>query len=117
MWDSIAFHGVPNIAIHRDYFSALIATGTFVDLVGPEASKAAYGDIVTVTREEFEGINKEFPFPESDREFFVGQLVQLCVTKPDTTYDNYVGDFGERYVAGYSRVGRRAIDFMDPKGE
>ncbi|PVI05511.1 hypothetical protein DM02DRAFT_584009 [Periconia macrospinosa] len=113
VWDGIALHGIPNIALHRDFFVALVAAGSQIDLAGPEGAKLVYGDMITVTREEYDGIQKEFPFSDGDRPFFVEQLVELCRSKPDTTYDNYVGDFGERYVANYSRVGHRAIDFMD----
>lgn len=116
VWDSIALHGVPNIALYRDYLVAVVATGTTVDLTGPNATKVAYGDIVTVTQEEVDRITNEYPFAEEDRKYFVEQLVELCRVKPNTTYDNYVGDFGERYLANYSRVGHRAIDWMDPQG-
>lgn len=39
-------------------------------------------------------------------------MCNLCRTKPQTTYDNFVGDFGEEMVEGYSRKGNRAFDIM-----
>ena len=39
-------------------------------------------------------------------------MCHLCVTKPDTTIDNTVGEWGEKFVEGYSRVGKRASDML-----
>jgi len=39
------------------------------------------------------------------------------VEKAETTWDNAVGDWGEKYVAGYSRVGHRAIDTVESVGD
>lgn len=40
---------------------------------------------------------------------------RLCRTKPETTYDNFVGEYGERYIEGFSLAGKRVIDFMEAK--
>jgi hypothetical protein len=40
------------------------------------------------------------------------QICGLCRTKPETTYDNFAGDFGEQMVEGYSREGRRFYDVV-----
>lgn len=37
---------------------------------------------------------------------------RLCRTEPETTYDNFVGQYGERYVEGYTLAGTKDIDFM-----
>lgn len=37
----------------------------------------------------------------------------LCETKPRTTYDNFVGQYGERFVEGYSLQGKSIVDFME----
>lgn len=35
-------------------------------------------------------------------------MLHLCKTKPETTYDNTVGEWGDRYLQGegYSREGK-----------
>lgn len=46
----------------------------------------------------------------------IGEVKQimcgLCVTKPQSTYDNSIGDWGEKFVEGYSRVGHRGVDAL-----
>ena len=38
---------------------------------------------------------------------------RLCRTKLETTYDNFVGQYGERYIEGFSLTGKRNIDFLE----
>ncbi len=40
-------------------------------------------------------------------------MCRLCRTKPQTTYDNEVGNFGVRYVEGYSLEGEKFIDRLE----
>ena len=40
-------------------------------------------------------------------------MCHLCRTKPQTTYDNFVGQFGERYVEGFSLKGTQFIDLLE----
>ena len=37
----------------------------------------------------------------------------LCEAKPQTTYDNTVGEWGDRYVEGYSRKGKLTQDLLE----
>jgi hypothetical protein len=46
--------------------------------------------------------------------YFNDTMITLCTQKPGTTYSNFVGDWGEEYVEGYTRVGTRPIDIMPP---
>jgi hypothetical protein len=34
----------------------------------------------------------------------------IVETRPDTTYDNFARDFGERFVSGYKRIS--AVDYL-----
>ena len=34
---------------------------------------------------------------------FADSVCRIVKAKPETTYDNFAGDFGERFVPGYSR--------------
>lgn len=41
-------------------------------------------------------------------------LCGFCQRKPATTFDNFVGDFGEMYgVEGYDRRGMRFVDLFE----
>ena len=40
-------------------------------------------------------------------------MCKLCVDKPQTTYDNTVGEWGDRYVDDYSRKGKLTQDLLE----
>jgi hypothetical protein len=40
-------------------------------------------------------------------------MCHLCEVKPATTYDNTVGEWGDRYVEGYSRKGKLTQDLLE----
>ncbi|PVH91403.1 hypothetical protein DM02DRAFT_545869, partial [Periconia macrospinosa] len=115
VWDAIALHGMINIARYKDFEVMLIPAAGVTEWSGPDAAKAQFGDLITVTQAEWVQIAKEFP-RDGSLEFFRSQMVNLCRTKPETTYDNYVGDWGEKYLANYTRMGHRAIDFAENPG-
>lgn len=80
--------------------------GIFADFTGPVGS---YGRVLT--KEAWDGVVKEYPrgdVKEEVKKIFCG----LCETNPETTYDNMVGDWGDAYVKGYSKIGKRGIDFI-----
>ena len=57
---------------------------------------------------------KEFPrlgMKENVREIFC----RLCRTKPKTTYDNTAGQYGQRYVEGFTLAGTQSIDLIEGK--
>lgn len=37
---------------------------------------------------------------------------RLCREKSDTTYGNFAGHYGERYIEGYTLRGKRSTDFI-----
>jgi hypothetical protein len=41
---------------------------------------------------------------------FKESVCRIVKAKPETTYDNFAGDFGERCVAGYQRPS--SVDFL-----
>jgi hypothetical protein len=47
------------------------------------------------------------------KDFLIDTTVRLCSMKPDTTYNNFQGDFGEEYLEGYSRKGKRFVDLIN----
>ena len=106
VWDSIALHSSASLALHKEDEVAGACVGILADISGPER---AIGGLLS--RDVYTKIVEEFPLlglKESIKDIFCG----FCKTKPETTYDNFVGEFGEKFLEGYSRKGKTAIDFM-----
>lgn len=105
VWDSIALHTTPSIALHKEPEVVATFFGITADFTGvPGAPNGA------LTQEDYDAIVKEVPrlgFKDDFREAFCG----LCRTKPQTTYDNIVSDWGGKYVEGYTRL--RGIDMLE----
>ncbi|KAL6834338.1 hypothetical protein J3E69DRAFT_353620 [Trichoderma sp. SZMC 28015] len=102
LWDSIALHATFTIADYKELEVQLVSTGAVADFEGPPAFpiiKSSWNALVA----EFPRTNFSTNFNES--------IIHLCMNKPNTTYDNWMQPFGDRYVAGYSSKGHDLIDF------
>ncbi|KAL4797756.1 hypothetical protein BDV19DRAFT_386793 [Aspergillus venezuelensis] len=105
VWDSIALHSTPSIAQHKEAEVALCSLGITGDLLGPGLPGGL------ITKEEYNAVIGEVPMLNM-KEGIKNLLCGLCVHKPETTYDNFVRDFGESYVEGYSSEGKLPVDFL-----
>ncbi|OCL06982.1 hypothetical protein AOQ84DRAFT_355212 [Glonium stellatum] len=113
VWDSIALHTTQDIAEYKEPEVALTNLGIVTEMVGPNISKGLFAPgQVAVTQEEFDAIAKVFP-RAGFRTYFRGVMIGLCRTKPVTTYKNFVGEYGVRFVEGYSLQGKREIDLLE----
>lgn len=56
-----------------------------------------------------QSILAEFPRLEMKRRF-TDSICRIVETRPETTYDNFAGDLGERFAAGYKRPS--TVDFL-----
>ncbi|PVH77583.1 hypothetical protein DL98DRAFT_637346 [Cadophora sp. DSE1049] len=104
LWDAIALHTTASIAIHKETEVKACCVGISAEFVPLEE---AYGGVLT--KDVWDAIVKEYPrtdFMEGVTEI----LCWLCRTKPSTTYDNFVGDFGTGLVEGYNADGKRLVD-------
>ncbi|MGC1303750.1 MAG: hypothetical protein WA840_15400 [Caulobacteraceae bacterium] len=92
VWDGIALHATASISFHKEIEVALCARGISVDFGGPDFSALApqMGDIV-----------QALPRLDMKRQFRAC-CIQMAQTRPETTYDNFIRDFGLRFVAGYT---------------
>jgi hypothetical protein len=52
---------------------------------------------------------EEFPRLEMKKQF-TGAVCRIVETRPDTTYDNFARDFGERFVKDYKPVS--TVDYL-----
>lgn len=104
IWDIVALHTIVSIAVHKEVEVKVCCVGIGAEFVPFEAS---YGGVLT--SEVWDGIVKEFP-RTNFKEGLTETLCGLCRTKPAASYDNFVGNFGAKYVEGYSLEGRRLVD-------
>jgi hypothetical protein len=106
VWDAIALHTTFSIAVEKEIEVQSCAIGILADFSGPEKSIGG-----VLTREVWNGIVEDFP-RDGFRDGVKEALCHLCRTKPETTYDDWVADFGTKYVNGYVR-GLQGIDLIE----
>jgi len=107
VWDAIALHTTPGIALHKEVEVRITAAGVLTEFVGPE--KLLEG---AVSRPQWDIVLTQYPrleLADEVKEILCG----FCRTKPQVTWDNFVGDFGERFVEGYDRAGKTLIDLIE----
>ncbi len=106
LWDAIALRVTALIALHEEVEVQATVHGIVADFVG---AKGSFVGLSTLA--EYKVIVAEFP-----RLDFTGggkaNISGFCRTNPEVTYDNFVGDFGERFVEGDSREGRKVVDLL-----
>ncbi|KAH8429350.1 uncharacterized protein LDX57_007016 [Aspergillus melleus] len=110
IWDSIALHTTPSIGHHKEPEVAICNMGIFADFKGPQFPGGL------ISKEEYNAVVQELPadgFQDGVKKLMCG----LCEKKPETTYDNCVRDFGERFVKGYALGNRNAVEMLMEKIE
>jgi hypothetical protein len=101
IWDGVALNSTPSISLYKEVEVALCTGGIGLDWGGfgyeaiPEAQVAE--------------IVEAFPRLEMKRRF-TRAVCRIVETRPATTYDNFAGDFGERFVPGYQRAS--TVDYL-----
>ena len=100
VWDSVALNSTPSIGLYKEAEVALCTAGIGVEF-GFQYDRIA--------PHEIEGILAAFPRLGMKRGF-TDSVCRIVKTKPETTYDNFAGDFGERFVPGYKRPS--TVDFL-----
>ena len=95
VWDLVALNSTPSLALHKE---AEVAVGTmgigldyggfFLEVVPPAA--------VAEVLHAFPRLRMKTQFAEA--------CCRLVAAKPETTSDNFLRDFGERFVPGYTPV-------------
>ncbi|KAJ4180486.1 hypothetical protein NW767_014387 [Fusarium falciforme] len=94
-WDAIALHATPSIAQHAAAEVALTNLGITADFLGPNLDLGLGPNLIS--REEYRAVTKLFPRSGFTYEGLKRAMCGICRTKPDTTYDNFVGEFGVRF--------------------
>ena len=101
IWDGVALNSTPSIGLHKEAEVAFCTAGIGVEF-GFQYDR--------IPPDEMECILAAFPRLEMKRRF-TDSVCRIVEARPETTYDNFAGDFGERFVAGYSRPS--AVDFLN----
>ncbi|EHK50733.1 hypothetical protein TRIATDRAFT_260902 [Trichoderma atroviride IMI 206040] len=100
LWDSVALHSTFTIADYKELEVQFVSKGAVEDFVGPS---------LPVTLPDWKTLTEQFPRTNFSNNFNES-IIHLCMTKPNTTYDNWMQPFGDRYAPGYSSKGHDLID-------
>src|SRR5690348_9122629 len=95
IWDLVALNSTPSLALHKEPEVAVGTMGIGLDYggFGVEALPAA----------DVERILGAFPRLRM-KQRFADACCRLVTAKPETSHDNFLRDFGERFVPGYKAV-------------
>ena len=93
VWDAIALHTTPTLALHKEPEVAMTHSGIAVDVLGAGLDR--------IPQEKQRAILAAFP-RLAFKEEFKGCLCNVVRQKPMTAIDNILRDFGIRYVEGFA---------------
>ena len=95
IWDTVALNSTPSLALHKEPEVAVATMGIGLDYGG-------FG-IEALPTADVERILSAFPRLKMKQQFAT-TCCRLVTNKPETSYDNFLRDFGERFVPGYKAV-------------
>jgi hypothetical protein len=95
VWDLVALNSTPSLALHKEPEVAVGTMGIGLDYGGFGVESLPAGDL--------ERILAAFPRLKM-KQRFSDTCCRLIAEKPATSYDNFLRDFGERFVPGYKTV-------------
>jgi hypothetical protein len=101
IWDSVALNSTPSIGLYKESEVALCTAGICLDVVGLQYDLIPADEMKTIVRE----------FPRLGMKARMTQcFCRIARSYPQTTYDNFARDFGERFVPGYKAPS--SVDFV-----
>jgi hypothetical protein len=95
IWDLVALNSTPSIALHKEPEVALGTMGIGLDYGG-------FG-VQALAADDLERILTAFPRLKM-KQSFAETCCRLVTARPETSYDNFLRDFGDRFVPGYKAV-------------
>jgi hypothetical protein len=93
VWDAIALHTTPTLALHKEPEVVMTHSGIAVDVLGAGLDR--------ISQEKQQAILTAFP-RLAFKDGFKGCLCNVVRQKPMTAVDNILRDFGIRYVEGFT---------------
>lgn len=92
IWDSVALNSTPSIGLYKEPEVALCTAGIGLDVIGWRYDSLRPAEMARIVSE----------FPRLGMKQKMTKCFCCIVEKnPETTYDNFARDFGERFVQGY----------------
>jgi hypothetical protein len=95
IWDLVALNSTPSLALHKEPEVAVGTMGIGLDYGGFGVEALASADI--------ERILTAFPRLKM-KQSFAETCCRLVTQRPETSHDNFLRDFGERFVPGYKAI-------------
>jgi hypothetical protein len=95
IWDLVALNSTPSIALHKEAEVALGTMGIGLDFGGFFFELIPSADVTEILR-AFPRLKMKTKFAET--------CCALVTAKPGTSSDNFLRDFGERFVPGYKPI-------------
>lgn len=101
IWDSVALNSTPSIGLYKEAEVALCTAGICLDVVGLQYGAIPSGAMRRIV-DEFPRLGMKSRMTRC--------FCDIAKLQPQTTYDNFARDFGERFVPGYKAPS--AVDFV-----
>lgn len=95
VWDLVALNSTPSLALHKEPEVAVGTMGIGLDYGGFGLDAVPSGDVDRILG-EFPRLRMKERFSEACR--------RIVKERPETTQDNFLRDFGERFVPGYKAI-------------
>jgi hypothetical protein len=95
IWDLVALNSTPSLALHKEPEVMVGTMGIGLDYGGFGVDALPPGDV--------ERILSAFPRLKM-KQRFSETCCRLVTARPETSHDNFLRDFGERFVPGYKAV-------------
>jgi hypothetical protein len=95
IWDLVALNSTPSLALHKEPEVAVGTMGIGLDYGGFGLDALDAGDVRRVL-DAFPRLRMKDRFSDACR--------RLVGERPETSHDNFLRDFGERFVPGYKSV-------------
>jgi hypothetical protein len=93
VWDAIALHTTPSIALHKEPEVVMTHAGITVDVIGIGLDR--------IPQDKLRAVLTEFPRLVFKNQF-KERLCSVVRRKPATSFDNFLRDFGCRYIEGFT---------------
>ena len=93
VWDAIALHTTRSIALHKEPEVVMTHSGIAVDVIGVGLDR--------IPQDKLRAVLTEFPRLALKNQF-QACLCNVVRRKPATSFDNFLRDFGTRYVDGFT---------------
>lgn len=94
IWDTVALNSTPSIALYKEPEVALSTAGIGLDWGGFQYDQ--------IPAAEMKSILAAYP-RLGMKQSFTDAVCRIVKARPETSYDNFARDFGERFIPGYTR--------------